>query len=258
MLRRNSSRVGTGTSSPLGVVCVGSGSSSSMVGNAIRVLRGVRIDLDTSRQSLADLKQVYERDLRARAVSDDAIKAVNTVVRSLEGAMGKTADAVGRRFATKYTQPYFPLTDNPADFPYLLEKQLPGLAANHPLIAEAVERHQPYHPDSSDLRYLKRLYRENHHHDFTLQETGESRFTGMTIGGMFRIGLDSVGATSGWELLVEEDTDPLEGAEVFAVGTQTWIDWYFTDPRISVATTLLALHRLCSATCEDVAATAGL
>lgn len=230
------------------------------------MLRGARIDLQSAAKGLDALKQVYERDLRAGTVSDDAIEAVTTVVRSLEGAMGKTADGVAVQYATQPKKPgarlraYFPLTDNPAEFKDRLGRNLPGVGANYPRIAAAFERHQPYQPDRSELGYLKELYRVNHHHDFTVQETRNSQFVGVFMGG-FRMGLDTVGETSGWEVLASEEVmalEPKPGLPPTTAGVQHWIDWYFLDPSVSVATTLLALHRLCSEACEDVSATAGL
>jgi hypothetical protein len=227
------------------------------------MLRGARIDLESAQDGLVDLDRVYARDLHARTLSDDAIRAVNTVVRSVEGAMGKTADAVAVRFATnpkpgRRLQAYFPLADNPAEFANLREQRLPGVAVNRPDIAAAFERHQPYQPGRSELGYLKQLYRENHHHDFTLQETRSGMFTGLSFGGAFA-GVESGDIPTGWRgVLIVDGMTPLEGLEGASAGFQIWADWHFKDPPVSVAATLMALVHLGYEACEDVSVTAGL
>jgi hypothetical protein len=117
------------------------------------MLRGVRIDLRTARDTLDDgLKPIYARDIRAGTLSDEAIASVKTIVRALEGALGQTADAVAASFAThpkvagKRVRPYFPLANEEPKFDGLFDAQLPGVAKDHPHIREAFKRHQPFQP----------------------------------------------------------------------------------------------------------------
>jgi hypothetical protein len=163
------------------------------------MLRGARIDLETSANGLRALVSVYERDLRAKELSDAAIAAVNTVVRSLEGAMGKTATEVAKRFASRHNKTYFPLAGDPAQFRALFTKNFPNVRDPDSLLRAAFERHQPYRPGHAALAHLKALYRENHHHDFTLQEHRETKSLDIRIGGRTFMTLGSHGMTMGGE-----------------------------------------------------------
>ncbi len=228
------------------------------------MLRGARIDLEIARKTINELGPVYTSDAKEGTLSDEAIGAVNTFLRSLEGAMGKTADAVAQRFATpkkpgERVSPYFPLTTNPAKFPNLLEHNLPGVAASRPDIADAFERHQPYHPRRSTLQHLKQLYRENHHHDFTLQTMRGGTFMGISLGEGIRAGIETGDPQPDWQgiNIGGAATEPY-GPEGISISLEVWVDWYFKDPPVSVADTLVRLGNLCYEACEDVSATAGL
>jgi hypothetical protein len=228
------------------------------------LLRGTRIDLQTSLKAVKDLAEVYVRDLEAQEISDAAIAAVNSSIRSLEGALGKTANAVRVKYGTKPAPTYFPLTDDPSCFAGLLEKNIPGLALGQPEIAKAFERHQPYQPGQEVLGLLKPLYRTNHHHDFTVQERRDTRSNDLVIGGGIAISLGSHGMTIGgpppWRgIPLRQRVTKAEHPELDVEFREvSYIDWFFKDPNVSVLGTLIPLHDLCVGACEDVSSIAGL
>jgi hypothetical protein len=261
------------------------------------MIDGARIDLETSYKTLLGLTEISLRDLEAGELSDEAIGAVNTAIRSLEGALGKVANAIHAEFATRKATPYFPIARNPAEFPERLESNLPGVQASHPEIAEAIERQQPYHEGQEKLALLKQLYRENHHHNFTLQTRHEARSFDLTVGGKLLMALDSRGASIGgapiWRGLCVKPTEVSidipeelfpkdEAAHVvmsYDKGLATvyinaepvlqrryedsragsdWIDWHFAEIDASVLGTLLPLHNLCQKACEEVWVSTGL
>ena len=161
------------------------------------MLRGVRIDLETSMRELHRLHRIYARNLVSEELPDEAIAAVNTSIRALAGALDKTATEIAQQFDLKNPKPYFPLTDDPSAFPDLLQANLPGLRDTHSKIADAIERQQPYHDGKGELRYLKQLYRENHHRDFTLQTRQEARSLDLTVGGRILTSMGTQGISIG-------------------------------------------------------------
>lgn len=195
-------------------------------------------------------------------------------MRSLEGALVKIAHEVGKQFAPRKGRgPYFPLTDDPTKFPRLLEGELPNLAATSPHIAAAIERQQPYNPGYAVLGLLKALYRENHHHDFTLQERRQAQTQDFMIGGMILMSTGPHGITLGgppeWrgvpiaqhrapgsEVYIDGQLQPA-GGEAALMAT-TFIDWYFGDPEVSVLGTLIPLHNLAAQACDEVWGSTGL
>ncbi len=261
------------------------------------MLRGAIIDLQTSLAAGQSLQRIYVRDLESRELSDDAIAAVNTMVRCLEGALGKVTSEVYKHFAKGRATPYFPITADPSRFPELLEKNLPGIRANHPQIAAAVEAQQPYQPGHAPLGLLKALYRENHHHDFTIQERLETQSHELRIGGGMVLSFGehgiSIGGPPPWRgIPISQTQNPPaantpatpEGPAVFTMTVQpegtpevyvngksvpqaaggvegiktTWIDWYFKKEAVSVLGTLLPLHDLVVVACSEVWASTGL
>jgi hypothetical protein len=224
------------------------------------LLRGAKIDLRTANDALVGLKPIYERDARAGELSDEAIAAVNTTIRAMEGALGKTATAVAVRFAKRSDRTYFPLTAEPTKFESLLEQQLPGLREGRSDIADAFERHQPYQAGHEALGYLKQLYRENHHHDFTLQVVERSNFMGFEFGA-FRVGLtDHPDDLAGTAVVLNEHTSVIKepGMSQGQCVIRQTADWKFVNPPVSVGATLNRLFRLACATCQDISSVAGV
>lgn len=215
--------------------------------------RGVRIDLQTSRGALAQLQEVCVRDLLTGDLSDEAIAAVATIVRSLRGALDKTANETYERYRTKKAKvgPYYPITQPGKDFDALLEQNIPGLAQSQPAIRDAFERHQPYQPGCGSLRLLPDLYRKNHHHDFTLQEQRDFQVWPLTLL------TDPSLAPPQSDLRVDGETwtgVPMKDGPA----ANSYIDWFFVEPRVSVLRTLIPLHNVCVQACEDISAIADL
>jgi hypothetical protein len=81
------------------------------------VPRAARVDFQTAAENMLALQEIYGRDIEAEEMSDEAIAAVNTAIRALEGGMGKVAHAVYELHCTRRATTYFPITKHPADFP---------------------------------------------------------------------------------------------------------------------------------------------
>jgi hypothetical protein len=233
------------------------------------MVRGARVDLDQAGKALLDLKEVYVRDIRAEELSDEAIACVNTIIRCIEGALGKTAHAVGTRYAPRKGRgPYFPIGRSPDEFADLVEQELPGLTMNHQAIVAAFENVQPYRQGREPLGALKTLYRENHHHDFTLQKRGQSGWSSvLDVGGGLGFAVGSHGIGMGpamglrhppvWQgVPISETTTTREDGST--VHNTIWADWYFVDPPASVMLLLNALHGISRLACESISAAAAL
>lgn len=221
--------------------------------------RGARVDLHTSETALEKLLAIYRRDLAAGTVSDEAIAAINTVVRSLQGALEKIAHEINMRFTEpQANKPYFPITADKERFVSLLNHNLPGLHERHPEISGAIERQQPYHRDQRHLARLKPLYRENHHHDFTMQHvqravSWEHRRDGQAVAAIYSRALDVSPAATLFQGIPVGRKQASDGRAI-----TEWSDWYFTDLDASVFGTLRLLHNLCVKACFEVWESTGL
>lgn len=221
----------------------------------------------------------YETDLAAKTISDDLMYAVRQVVQDCQSALDWTATAVKDSLypASKWS-PCFPLQKDPEKFEEALEKNLKGLRADHPGVAAAIERHQPYQPGKAPLGYLHALRRVNTHKDFTAQTRTEKTRTriktkdseveyepeGLSMGsGPTRIEHVEVrGGFAGIEIGPEGiklggvPLDPTTGQPVIrpdhGVTEVVYVDWRFADPEVSVLPTLEALASLTRSAVEDV------
>jgi hypothetical protein len=170
---------------------------------------------------------------------------VSTVFRCLEGALGKTTDGVARRYAIppkgRQLKAYYPVGADRQQFEELFERNLPGVAASHPQIRDAFARYQPYQPKRSGLKYLKKLYRENHHWDFTLQDI--RRFPAPSI----RFDISN-------NVMIPSITGPPAqlGPFLRIPVDDSLVDWFFDDPPVSVAHLLEGLHATCTLACQDI------
>jgi hypothetical protein len=225
------------------------------------VLRGADIDLETSYDAIVGLRDSYARDLEAKEISDSVIAGVATAVRSLRGALDKTANAVQKAYGGRARVTYFPITVEPDRFEALLETNIPGLRTNHAPIADAFERHQPYHPASSELRHLPALYRVNQHHDYTLQERQELFFDQISIGDLrisIRPGEIIFGGLPSTAIPLDTKAWRAEPHHDVGFATGKTLDWHFVDPPVPVMDTLTRLHDACVAACDDISAIAKL
>ena len=236
------------------------------------MLRGVRVDLETSRDTLPLLKAAYISDLEAHLeepegtqpdISDEVIRHVKTIVRSLRSALDSTATAIEQAHGTgQKNAPYFLMTMDQARFEELLDQQIRGLRATRPDIADAIERHQPYHPESAELQHLPSLYKVNSHRDYTLQIQGTGMTHTMSFMGMHIMSLGptgmQIGGAAPWLGLAKTPPTVAGDPEVASGVSGEYIDWRFQDPAISVLGTLLPLHETVVRAVEDVSQVAGL
>jgi len=139
-------------------------------------------------------------------------------------------------------------------------RNIRGLRSSWPAIADAFERHQPYQYGHEALAHLPLLYGVNQHQDFTRQAKHDGTTFGLIVNGMAFMNVGSHGMRIGgpppWNGV---PINPMfvEGGGVAAYHTQT-IDWYFRNPPVSVAGTLVSIQDICVDGCEAISREAGL
>ena len=215
-----------------------------------------RVDvlLERIEMQATGLVGAYQRDLQAQRVSDDLLYAVRSLVQDCQSALDWTASDIAKTYL-KPRRPYFPLVRNPADFPEALDKQLKGLAAGYPAIADAIERHQPYQLAKASLGYLHALARVNKHEDFVPQTRHESPRFEQRVGGVsvsWAPGTVTVGPGAKVTVGGRPFGDPVTTRHV------VYVDWRFADPPISVLPTLQDLSRLVRDAVREVRQVAAL
>ena len=211
----------------------------------------VTVLLEKADEGVEEIRGRYEANLLAQQVSGELLYAVRNVVQDVQSALDWTATAVKHMYypGSKW-RPYYPLTKDPARFAGEMEKQIKGLAADHPTIAAAFERHQPYQPEQTTLGYLHALAKVNKHQDFTPQIRTERQairqaYTGAIVENDDQ-GKVRIGPTDGSTNTILDGTPPLRTQRLI------YVDWRFADPPVSVLSTLEDLVRLARAAVEDI------
>jgi hypothetical protein len=213
-------------------------------------------------EGVASVESHYRRDLDAKSVSDDLLYDVRRVIQDCQSALAWTASAVNDRYGSGRA-PYFPLARRAEDFDAELDKQIKGLRLDHPAIAAAFERHQPYQAGSEVLGYLHKLSRVNKHQDFSPQTRTESLRTRVDVAGVGVAEWDprAVKFASGVSILGAPIDPamhrPLPHPAVAATNVR-YIDWQFVDPPTSVLDTLQSLARAVCEAATDVKTAATL
>jgi hypothetical protein len=228
------------------------------------MLRSVQVDLKAAMRALVELGELYARDLEAEEISDDVIDRVGIIVRNLNAALDKTADGVQTNLYERSTRTYFPLVADEARFEAALDRSIKGLRDDHPEIADAIRRHQPFHRPI--LNNLKPLYREFAHHDFVLQRREEtSGTTTFAIGGFAAVSIGPEGIQVGgnpWRGFPIKDgkvwRPDAPSMSDMSLSEGTFVDWHFVDPSVSVIGTLRPLIDACGQAAFDVSYAAGL
>ena len=165
------------------------------------MLRGVQVDLRAAVKAFEDLGELYVRDLEAEEISDDVIERVGVIARNMNAVLDKTANGIQTKFYKRSNRTYYPVVVDEAKFEAELEKSISGLRADHPEVAEAIRKHQPF--NRPVLKHLKPLYREFAHHDFVMQSRQENSGTTFAIGSFAAISIrpDSIqigGSSMAW------------------------------------------------------------
>jgi hypothetical protein len=188
---------------------------------------------------------------------------IRTVVQDCQSALDGTASRIkDELLGGSAWRPYFPLVTDPTDFDLKLEGQLPGLAADHPRVADAFRRHQPFQPGKSELGYLHKLARANKHSDFSEQIRTEALELKPESGGgiigtpgaYIRMGGDSsirVGPGSS----ISFGDGPVTS---HGITRTVLVGWNFADPAVPVLPTLKALVALTRGAVSDVFLSASL
>src|SRR6185312_13016340 len=210
----------------------------------------VHVLLDKIDEHLDEVRDHYEEDLTSQELSDELVYAVRQVVQDCQSALDWTATAVRKKYYPRRTgsRPYFPLALEPKAFPELMDKQIKGLRVDHPDIAAAIRKHQPYRKGKEQLGLLKKLARVEKHEDFTPQTRKVTRrVEARSHQGV--VSWDPSAVTFGAGVSI--GNAPVDPRTQLPVPTRTqtvtqtiYVDWRFVDPDASVLPTLEALGRL--------------
>jgi hypothetical protein len=203
-------------------------------------------DIDTD---LAEMESIYQRDLTAKQESPDLVRVVRRIIADERSVLDFVAHAVAERYGSPKDRAYFPICIGPGDFPKLLDSNISALTTNHPKIAAAFERHQPYHEGKGALQYLPALSRVNKHQRFSAQTRQETRW--LQSGG---VGWNPDNVKFGGHVAVSGNPiNPQTQRPPAGTYTETiFVDWKFVDPPVPVRGTLTEIARIAHEATSDI------
>lgn len=218
-------------------------------------MRDVDVLVKSMKAGLAQIEAIYNRDLTAKAVSDDLLLAVRRVIDDERSALDFVAHAINQKYGKPGRRAYFPITTADAEFTALLDKNIPNLSRSQPKIAAAVERYQPYHTEHEALRHLGELSRVNKHHGFTAQTREETRW--LQAG---QVGWNPDNVTFGGNVFIGgHRVDPQTQRPVGIPVVETvYVGWQFKTPPVPVLPTLRSIATTVEAATNDIRHVAGL
>lgn len=200
-------------------------------------------------EGLREMEGIYQRDLTAKQESPDLLRVVRRIIADERSVLDFVAHAVAEKYGHPKDRAYFPITTSAPDFPKLLDGNITALTMNHPQIAAAFERHQPYRAGKDALQYLPALSRENKHQKFSAQTRQETR---RIQSGAVGWNPDQVKFGSG----VSVSGNPINPqTQRPAPGTYTetiFVDWEFVDPPVPVRSTLSEIARIAHEATADI------
>lgn len=178
-------------------------------------------------------------------MSNAAISEIGVVIRSLNGALDKIANAIYfRAFRRNGRRTYFPLTVDEATLPALIRSNLDELRDVDAPMVEVLRQCQPFNEEFAVLAVVKPLYRTHAHLGFELVEMQPSLLIEEAENEPSYPPQGGLTGAAGWEGVV--------------VGTRYWqilgvpgegrvslrADWRFSDSGRSVLGTLLEIHNV--------------
>jgi hypothetical protein len=190
---------------------------------------------------LAAIEAAYQRDLRAKAISDDLLYDICHLIEDCQRALDWTATDIDRAYGSASDRsPYFPLREDPKRFVEVMTKDFPSVPQS---VYDAIQRHQPYQPGKDVLGHLHDLARVNKHQDFTAQTRTETRRIEVSGPGGSKVSWspDNVRFGSGVSVM-GAPIDPLTQLPVpsqqHTVNQIIYVGWKFTELDLAVLPTL--------------------
>lgn len=133
------------------------------------ILDDIHALLADSEEQLATLHSLHDEAIRDTRVHARLKTRVKSIVEHYRSVLDYLAVEITSRYGKTQGSGniYYPFAQAPNDFGPTMERNMPGVAAAEPTIADAISRHQPY--DSEALRNLSKLVREQKHNRLTEQ-----------------------------------------------------------------------------------------
>jgi len=208
-------------------------------------IRGVLIELETSSAAMRRLLPEYYSSAKAGEMSNAAISEIGVVIRSLNGALDKIANAIYfRAFGRNGRRTYFPLTVDEATLPALIRRNLDRLQDVDAPMVNVLRQCQPFNEKFAVLAVVKPLYRTHSHLGFELVEMQPSLLIEEAENEPSYLPQGGLTGAAGWEgVAVETRYEQIVGVPGEGrVSLRT--DWRFSDLGRSVLGTLLEIHNV--------------
>jgi hypothetical protein len=218
--------------------------------------------LDHTDEQLALVEQLYRRSLEAKEQGKRLKPQIKNVLDNQRSALDYLAHHIYERhgaLTSKGTKAksYYPIANSPQEFDAWFDKNLPGVRAKRPDIADAIKRHQSWQPDHDWLKWLAGLSVESKHRILTPLENAEGRVTtyrlpnGETIEVQTEKGARFINTTTG----EVGDADLFFGEPLTE---DSYSDWMFAEPRLPALGVLQTIQTGVRVVVADVGQVAGL
>ncbi len=178
-------------------------------------------------------------------MSNAAISEIGVVIRSLNGALDKIANAIYfRAFRRNGRRTYFPLTVDEATLPALIRSNLDNLQDVDAPMVSVLRQCQPFNEEFAVLAVVKPLYRTHAHLGFELVEMQPSLLIEEAENEPSYPPQGGLTGAAGWEGVVVE-TRYWQILGVLGEGRVSLrSDWRFSSSDRSVLGTLLEVHNI--------------
>jgi hypothetical protein len=218
------------------------------------MLNDVEATLGLAAEQLGEIEKIYNDTLAAQNIPPRLQALIKGVIEHQRSALDFTTHAIATGLGTARDgdRIYWPYARRPEDFVGYFDKNLPGLRAARPDIADAYQRYQPYTPGYEWIADLIELAKSNKHRQLTPQtrtENHATRFSG-PLGGAIEIGRGaSIQIGQGAAILI--DGVPLQSIQPQRI---VYVAWLFADSGKNALGTLQGiqagieplLHGLCN------------
>lgn len=186
-----------------------------------------------ARVELENVKRSYEASLHEKHVSEDLKVSIKTIFEHLRSCLDYLAHDI-RELKCVGAGPidrlYFPIRPSAKEFLQAVEKDFPGLAADHPSLFSILEAVQPY--NEPWLGQFNRLNNQNKHEDLVEQTRTERRQVTVSRGGgaiSWGPGVTFGGGVRVMGVPIDPRTQmPVPNRET-ATTVTTWVDFRFAE-----------------------------
>lgn len=219
-------------------------------------MKNVNALLDAIDEEFAEIEQMYNASLRAKEVPDRLQTRIKSLIEHGRSVLDYLANGITETYGTPSDRTYYPYPQTEAEFPKRIDRDMAGVRAARPDVADAIKKYQAY--STPWIKHLNYLARENKHRILSPQERRVNVRREVRGPGGSTVSWDPAYVTFGAGAWIMGQPVDVASQRTPATMEVTYVDWLFADLGLSALEVLREIKDQIRPMADDIRHVAGL